>query len=398
MTAASAPRNRAKDTIYLDYQATTPMDPRALELMLPYFTEIFGNPHSVEHAYGWDAEEAVERARTEVAALIGAEAREIVFTSGATEANNLAIKGVARFHRERAPKVVSLVSEHKCVLESLQALEREGHPTVTLPVEPSGLVDLDKLAAVLDAQTCLVSVMAVNNEIGVIQPLAQIGALCRERGIYFHSDAAQAVGKIPLDVEAMKIDLLSMSGHKLYGPKGIGALYLRRRPRVRLRAEIDGGGQDRGFRSGTLPTPLVVGLGAACRLAGEEMAEEAARLARLRDRLLQSLTARVGEVMVNGDPVQRIPGNLNLSFPGIRAEALIAAAPKVAMSTGSACGSAAVESSYVLRALGLEEARAAAAVRIGLGRFTSEAEVDLAAAEIARAVIALRAQSELAER
>lgn len=388
--------NRAKNVIYMDYQATTPTDSRALEVMLPFFTEAFGNPHSVEHAYGWDAEEAVERARAEVADLIGAEAREIVFTSGATEANNLAIKGVARFHRERAPKVVSVETEHKCVLESLHTLEREGHPVTILPVRPNGLVDLGALADAIDESTCLVSVMAANNEIGVIQPLAEIGALCREKRVYFHSDAAQAVGKIPLDVEAMKLDLMSISGHKLYGPKGIGALYVRRRPRVRLTAAIDGGGQERGLRSGTLPAPLIVGFGAACRLAGEGMLEEGERLGRLREELLGRLRGAIKGVEVNGDMERRLPGNLNLSFLGVAAEDLIRAVPSLAISTGSACSSASVESSYVLRALGLGEERARSAVRVGLGRFTTPEEIAKAAELIAQAVIKLRAEGSAA--
>jgi cysteine desulfurase len=383
-------RNRAKEVIYLDYQATTPTDPRVVEAMLPYFSERFGNPHSVEHAYGWDAEEAVERGRAEVAALIGAEPREIVFTSGATEANNLAIKGAAAFHRERRPHVVTLVSEHKCVLETVRGLERRGHPVTILPIEPGGLVDLERLAAAITEETCLVSIMAVNNEIGVIQPLAEIGALCRERGVYFHSDAAQAVGKIPIDVQAMAIDLLSISGHKLYGPKGIGALYVRRRPRVRLEPLFDGGGQERGFRSGTLPTPLCVGLGEACRIAGAEMTAESARLRDLRDDLLARLRQALPEVAVNGDAERRIAGNLNLRFPGIDADALVKALSGLAVSTGSACSSTAVEPSYVLRALGLSEAEAGASIRIGFGRFTSAAEVAAAAEQIIAAVRTLQ--------
>jgi len=385
---AAAPAGRP---IYLDYQATTPTDPRVVEAMLPYFNEHFGNPHSIEHAFGHDAEAAVEQARAEVAAPIGAEPREIVFTSGATESNNLAIKGAARFHKARKPHVVATRTEHKCVLESCARLEREGIRVTYLPVEPSGLIDLGRLAAVVTEETAVVSVMAVNNEIGVIQPLAEIGALCRERGAYFHSDAAQAVGKIPIDVKDMAIDLLSISGHKLYGPKGIGALYVRRRPRVRLEPLIDGGGQERGLRSGTLPTPLCVGLGVACALAACEMGGEAARLEGLRDRLLAALTAGLDGVALNGDPRRRIPGNLNLSFAGIDAEALIAALPEVALSTGSACSSASVEPSYVLRALGLSEERAGSSLRIGLGRFTSEAEVERAARSLIDAVKRLRA-------
>ncbi len=377
--------------IYLDYQASTPCDPRVLEIMLPFFGERFGNPHSVSHRHGWDAEAAVERARGQVAELIGAEAREIVFTSGATEANNLAVKGAARFLKERRPHVISCVTEHKCVLESVRRLEKEGVRVTWLPVGGDGLVDLSRLAAALDEETALVSIMAVNNEVGVIQPIAEIGALCREHGVLFHTDAAQAAGKIPLDVEAMKIDLLSISGHKMYGPMGLGALYVRRRPRVRLEPLFDGGGQERGMRSGTLPGPLCVGLGAACAIAGREMATEAERLTGLRDRLLNALQARLSGVSVNGATDRRLPGNLNLSFAGVEAEALMQAMPGLSVSSGSACTSASVEPSYVLRALGLSDAAARASVRIGLGRPTTEAEIDAAAEIIVAAVSRLRA-------
>jgi cysteine desulfurase len=379
------PRQANDMPIYLDYQATTPTDPRVVAAMLPYFTEKFGNPHSSAHRFGREAEEAVETARGEVADLIGAEPREIVFTSGATESNNLAIKGAARFLRAHPPSkgprdhIVTLVSEHKCVIETCRQLGDEGFSITTLSVRGDGLVDLDALAAALGPRTALVSIMAANNEIGTIQPLAEIGALCRAHGALFHSDAAQAVGKIPLDVEAMAIDLLSISGHKLYGPKGIGALYVRRRPRTRLLPLIDGGGQERGFRSGTLPTPLCVGLGAACAIAAREMTEEATRLLRLRQRFLAALSARLPELRLNGHAERRLPGNLNLAFRGIDAERLIEHCPAIAISTGSACSSASIEPSYVLRALGLDEATARASVRIGFGRFTSEAEVDFAA-------------------
>ena len=382
-TAATRP-------IYLDYQATTPTDPRVVDAMLPFFHERFGNPHSAQHALGWDAEAAVEKARAQVAALIGAEPREIVFTSGATESNNLAIKGAARFHKDRKRRVVTIETEHKCVLESCRRLEKEGCDVVFLPVEANGLLDLDRLAAAVTEETAVVSVMAVNNEIGVIQPLAEIGAICRAKGAYFHTDAAQAVGKIPIDVQAMAIDLLSLSGHKVYGPKGIGALYVRRRPRVRLEPLFDGGGQERGFRSGTLPAPLCVGLGEACALAARELAQEAARLERLKDKLLAGLTGRLEGVAVNGDPARRIPGNLNLSFAGIDSEALMEAMPGLAVSTGSACTSAAVEPSYVLRGIGLPDELARASLRIGLGRFTTEDEVDRAVERIVAAVTRLR--------
>ena len=390
--------------IYLDNQSTTRLDPRVLEAMLPYFTEHFGNPHSTSHVYGRIAAEAIERARGEVAALISADPREIVFTSGATEANNLAVKGAARFARahprdvKTRDHIVTLPTEHKCVLESCVQLEREGFAVTYLPVEPNGLVALDKLAAALTERTLLVSVMAAHNEIGVIQPLAEIGALCRARGVLFHSDAAQAAGKIPLDVEAMHIDLLSISGHKVYGPKGVGALYVRRRPRVRLLPLIDGGGQERGLRSGTLPTPLCVGLGHAAMIAASEMTGEAARLRGLRDRLYQGLARRVPELSLNGDPERRLAGNLNLTFPGIEAPALIEACPTIAISTGSACTSATVEPSYVLRALGLPDTLANSAIRIGLGRFNTAAEADFAVDALAAGAARLTDQSRLQQR
>lgn len=374
----SATAAHSGQPIYLDYQATTPTDPRVVEAMLPFLSERFGNPHSVQHRYGADAEAAVEQARGEVAQLIGAEPREVIFTSGATESNNLAIKGAARFHKERRPHLVTLTSEHKCVLESCRRMEREGVEVTYLPVEAGGLVDLDRLEAAVGERTALVSIMAVNNEIGVIQPVAEIGAICRAAGAYYHCDAAQAAGKIPLDVQAMSIDLMSISGHKLYGPKGIGALYVRRRPRVRLDPLFDGGGQERGLRSGTLPTPLCVGLGAACTIAAAEMAEEGERLTGLRQRLLDGMRSRLSDVTVNGDLERRVPGNLNLSFAGVDAESLIEALPGLALSSGSACTSASVEPSYVLRALGLSDEAAGASLRFGLGRFTTEAEVDTA--------------------
>ncbi|HMA15516.1 MAG TPA: IscS subfamily cysteine desulfurase [Kiloniellaceae bacterium] len=382
--------NRRPPGIYLDNQATTPTDPRVVEAMLPFFTERFGNPASSAHAYGWDAEEAVEHARGQLAALIGAEPREVVFTSGATESNNLAIKGAARFHRARRPHVVTLASEHKCVLESVRQLEREGHPVAILPVQPDGLVDLDRLAEAVTEETAVVSVMAVNNEIGVIQPLAEIGAICREKGAYFHCDAAQAVGKLPLDVAALGIDLLSISGHKFYGPKGIGALYVRRRPRVRLEPLIDGGGQERGLRSGTLPTPLCVGLGATAAIAAEEMEAEDQRISALKTRLLEGIRGRLSGVSLNGHATQRIAGNLNLAFEGVDAEALMRAMPGLAVSSGSACTSTAVEPSYVLRALGLPEARARSSIRLAVGRFNTEAEIDAAVEELATQVARLR--------
>ncbi|HTZ34494.1 MAG TPA: aminotransferase class V-fold PLP-dependent enzyme [Stellaceae bacterium] len=386
--------------IYLDNQASTPVDPRVLEAMLPYFTIDYGNPHSESHVYGHRAMAAIDAARGEVAALIHADPREIVFTSGATEANNLALKGAAHFARQHPPAdgardhardhIVTLKTEHKCVLESCAALAREGFAVTYLDVPESGLVDLDRLRAALTPRTLLVSIMAAHNEIGVVQPLAEIGALCREAGVLFHTDAAQALGKIPLDVEAMKIDLMSMSGHKLYGPKGVGALYVRRRPRVRLVPLIDGGGQERGLRSGTLPTPLCVGFGRACALAAAGLEEEAARLTRLRERLRISLERQVPGLRVNGDLAHRLPGSLNVSVPGTSAPELIEACPSIAISTGSACTSASVEPSYVLRAMGLSDERANASIRLGLGRFTTAADVDYAADAIAAAAARLR--------
>ncbi|MGO1118031.1 cysteine desulfurase family protein [Rhodovibrionaceae bacterium A322] len=389
--------NRAADCIYLDNQATTACDPRVVEAMLPFFTERFGNPHSVSHSFGWDAEEAVERARNEMARLIGAEAREIVFTSGATEANNLAIKGAYRFHREQRPHLVTLASEHKCVLESIRAMEREGADVTILQPLSNGMVDLEALAEAVTERTALVSIMAANNEIGVIQPLAEIGDICRKMGAYFHCDAAQAVGKIPLDVQAMKIDLLSVSGHKFYGPKGIGALYVRRRPRARLLPLMDGGGQERGLRSGTLAPPLCVGLGEAARLAREEMESDDLRIKDLRDRFLAGLQESLAGVRLHGDRHQRLSGNLNISFDGVLAEDLIKAEPRLAMSTGSACTSASVEPSYVLTALGLDDATANGAVRIAFGRFSTEGEMQHALALLVVAVQSLRQKERAAE-
>jgi cysteine desulfurase len=386
----AADRHANAAPVYLDYQATTPTDPRVVAAMLPYFTEKFGNPHSTSHSFGREAAKAVEQARGDVAALIGAEAREIVFTSGATESNNAAIKGAVRFLRDERrsdrDRIVTVATEHKCVLETCRQLEREGFSLTVLTVKSDGLLDLAGLAAAIDQRTALVSVMAVNNEIGTIQDLAAIGALCRARGALFHTDAAQAAGKIPLEVEAMGIDLLSISGHKLYGPKGIGALYIRRRPRVRLVPLIDGGGQERGFRSGTLPTPLCVGLGVACAIAQNEMTAEATRLIGLRRHLLAALRSRIPGMRLNGSADYRVAGNLNIAFPGIDAEELLATCATVAASTGSACSSASIEPSYVLRALGLDEATARASLRLAVGRFTTMAEVDFAVDALAAAV------------
>ncbi len=387
--------------IYLDYQATTPVDPRVLDAMLPYFTEKFGNPHSNSHVFGIEAETAVETARGQIASIIGADAREVIFTSGATEANNLAIKGAADFEREhrqgRRDHIVTFTTEHKCVIETCRRLERDGYDVSILPVESNGLIDLDALRDTLTERTLLVSAMGVNNEIGVIHPLAEIGALCRQRGVLLHTDCAQAVGKIALDVEAMNIDLMSLTAHKLYGPKGIGVLYVRRRPRVRLLPLFDGGGQERGMRSGTLPPPLCVGFGEACAIAEREMAAESARLAKLRERLYTAIVERVPDVFVNGDLGQRLPGNLNLSFAGVDGESLLAAFKDLAVSSGSACTSASVEPSYVLRAIGLDDELADASIRFGLGRFTTDAEIDYAIATVVEQVGRLRAANATGE-
>jgi cysteine desulfurase len=389
---------RPNRPIYLDNQATTACDPRVVQAMLPWFTESFGNPHSAEHVMGRQAEAAVEAARTDVAALIGAQAREVVFTSGATESNNISIKGAAR-HAARygdatRRRIVTVATEHKCVLESVADLAREGFEPVVLAVRPDGTLDPELLRAALAVPTLLVSVMGVNNETGVIQDVATLGGIARSAGALFHCDAAQAVGKIPLDVERMGIDLLSLSGHKIYGPKGVGALYVRRRPRVRLEALFSGGGQERGLRAGTLPAPLIIGLGEACRIALAEMEQEAVRIGALRDRLLAALQAGIPGVTVNGALDARIPGNLNLTFPRAEAAALMKAVPDLCVSTGSACSSAEVEPSYVLRALGLDDAAASRTLRFGVGRFTSPAEIDLAAALLIEAHTAASAPIE----
>jgi len=381
--------------LYLDYQATTPTDPRVVEKMLPFFSERFGNPHSRTHHYGWDAEDVVEEARAKIASLIGASPKEIIFTSGATESNNLALQGVGRFYKDRKNHIITCVTEHKCVLDTCRHLEQEGFDVTYLPVQENGLIELGKLAEAMTDKTLMVSIMAVNNEIGVIQPIKEIGAMCRERGIFFHTDAAQAAGKIPIDVDDMNIDLMSISGHKLYGPMGIGVLYVRRRPRVRLVAMINGGGQERGMRSGTLPTPLCVGIGEACAIAQKEMGAEAERLKMLRDRFHAGIDARLSEVYLNGDLEHRIPGNLNLSFAYVEGEGLMMGVNDLAVSSGSACTSASLEPSYVLRALGVEEELAHTSLRIGLGRFTTEEEVDYAVEKIATEVTRLREMSPL---
>ncbi len=397
MSTLKAKYTDVRFPIYLDYQATTAVDPRVLDKMIPWFTEKFGNPHSRSHAYGWEAEEAVEIAREQVAKLIGATDKEIIFTSGATESNNLAIKGVARFNKGKKNHIITVQTEHKCVLDSCRQLEREGFEVTYLPVQTNGLLDLDVLKAAIREDTVLVSVMMVNNEIGVIQPMKEIGAICRERGVYFHTDAAQAFGKIPIDVEEMNIDLMSISGHKIYAPKGIGALYIRRRPRVRLDALIHGGGQERGFRSGTLPTPLVVGLGEAAAIAMKDMGADAERIRVMGERFMREIHDNVPDVFLNGDREKRWPGNINLSFAYIEGESMIMAIKDLAVSSGSACTSASLEPSYVLRAIGVGEELAHTSIRFGIGRFTTDRELDAAIEIITRSIDKLRAMSPLWE-
>jgi cysteine desulfurase len=374
--------------VYLDHHATTPLDPRVLDAMLPYLTEVFGNPHSAQHAYGWAAEAAVDQGRREVAALIGALPEEIVFTSGATEANNLAIRGVAARAGERR-HVVTCAIEHPSVLETCRALRATGFQITELPVQADGLLDPDRLREMLRPDTALVSIMTANHEIGVLQPIADIAGICQERGVLLHTDAAQAAGRVPLDVAAQGVDLMSVSAHKLYGPKGVGALYLRRG--VHLAPLFAGGAQERGLRPGTLPTPSCVGFGAACALARQELAEETARLRALRERLYRGLCEAVGDVRLNGATEPRLPDNLNVCLPGIDAEDLLAELPELALSTGAACASATQEPSPVLRALGLSDEDVQGSIRVGLGRTTTEREIDFAIERLAAAVRRLRA-------
>ncbi|KAL4067792.1 pyridoxal phosphate-dependent transferase [Scleroderma yunnanense] len=389
--------NMKSRPIYLDMQATTPVDPRVLDAMLPYLTDQFGNPHSRTHAYGWEAEKAIEDARKHVASLIGAEPKDIVFTSGATESNNMSIKGVARFNKEKKRHIITTQTEHKCVLDSCRNLGEEGFEITYLPVESNGLINLEALEAAIRSDTALVSIMSVNNETGVIQPMEEIGAIVRKhRGVYLHTDAAQAVGKIPMDVNAANIDLMSISGHKLYGPKGIGAAYVRRRPRVRLDPILSGGGQERGLRSGTLPTALAVGIGEAARIAKMEMTRDHARVKQLSERLLSGINSQVDHVVRNGDP-NGYPGCINLSFAYVEGESLLMALKEIALSSGSACTSASLEPSYVLRALGAAEDMAHSSLRFGIGRFTTEAEVDFVIQHIVRVVQRLRDMSPLWE-
>ncbi|MCB4811330.1 IscS subfamily cysteine desulfurase [Methylovorus menthalis] len=361
--------------IYLDYSATTPTDPRVAEKMIPFLTEHFGNPASRSHPFGWTAEKAVENAREEVAKLVNADPREIVWTSGATESNNLAIKGAANFYSGKGKHIVTIQTEHKAVLDAVRELERVGFEATYLAPEPNGLVDIEKFRAALRPDTVLASVMLVNNEIGVVQDIEALGNICREQGIIFHVDAAQATGKVNIDLEKLPVDLMSFSAHKTYGPKGIGALYVRRKPRVRLEAQMHGGGHERGLRSGTLATHQIVGMGEAFRIAREEMDLENARIRRLRDRLLTGLQ-EIDEVYVNGDMKQRVPHNLNISFNFVEGESLIMAVKDIAVSSGSACTSASLEPSYVLRALGRSDELAHSSIRFSIGRFTTEEEID----------------------
>ncbi|GAA5847597.1 hypothetical protein JCM9279_005317 [Rhodotorula babjevae] len=383
--------------IYLDAQATTPMDPRVLDAMLPYETNAWGNPHSKTHSFGWEAEKAVDEARAHVANLIGANPKDIVFTSGATEANNTAVKGIARFYKGKKKHIITTQTEHKCVLDSCRVLQDEGFDVTYLPVGQNGVVDLELLEHSIRPDTCLVSIMMVNNEIGTIQPIKEIGAIVKKhKGVFFHTDAAQAVGKIPVDVDAMGIDVLSISAHKLYGPKGIGALYVRRKPRVRLEPIISGGGQERGLRSGTVPAPLVVGFGEACRLAKREMTADHKHIRTLADRLYHGITKECERVVRNGD-VEGYPGCTNLSFTAVEGESLLMSIKDIAVSSGSACTSASLEPSYVLRALGAEDDMAHSSIRFGIGRFTTEEEVDYVVDKVTSSVKRLRDLSPLWE-
>ncbi|MFZ5660573.1 MAG: IscS subfamily cysteine desulfurase [Pseudomonadota bacterium] len=375
-TAAQQGDRAAQRPIYLDYQSTTPVDPRVVDKMLPWLTEHFGNPASRSHALGWEAEEAVEHARQQVASAIGADPKEIVWTSGATEASNLGIKGAAHFYQGKGKHLVTVKTEHKATLDTCRQLEREGFEVTYLPVQENGLLDLEVFEAALRPDTILASVMFVNNEIGVIQPMAEIGKMLRSRGILFHVDAAQAIGKVPVDVNAINADLMSLSGHKAYGPKGIGALYVRRKPRVRIEAQMHGGGHERGMRSGTLPTHQIVGMGEAFEIAVREMDSDNARILHLREKLRKGLQDRLEEIYINGDLEHRVAGNLNVSFNFVEGESMIMALKGIAVSSGSACTSASLEPSYVLRALGKSDELAHSSIRFGIGRFTTEEEID----------------------
>lgn len=391
--------------IYMDYHATTPIDPRVLEAMLPYFTTKFGNAASRNHSFGWEAEEGVDGARSAIGALINADPKEIVFTSGATEANNLALKGVAEMYQKEGKHIITAVTEHKAVLDTCKHLQRQGYEVTFLPVDKQGRVHGEQVREALrkgekgtSDRTILVSIMAANNEVGTLAPLADIGKVCKEAGVVFHSDAVQAIGKVPVDVEAMGIDLMSMTAHKFYGPKGIGALYVRRKnPRVRLAAQMDGGGHERGMRSGTLAVPLIVGFGEAAKIAKAEMKDESARLLKLRTRLHEGITSKLEEVTLNGHPTERLPGNLNLSFAYVEGESMLMGIKDIAVSSGSACTSATLEPSYVLKALGLGDELAHSSIRFGLGRFSTQEEVDYVVKDVVKAVNHLREMSPLYE-
>jgi cysteine desulfurase len=384
--------------IYMDNHATTPVDPRVLEEMLPYFTNKFGNAASRNHSFGWAGEEAVETARERIAKLIGATPKEIIFTSGATESDNLAIKGVAEMYREKGNHIITAVTEHKAVLDTCKRLEKYGYRVTYLPVQKDGLVDLDDLKRAMDEKTILVTIMAANNEIGVLQPIAEIGKLCHEKGVIFHTDATQYVGKVPMDVIKQNLDLVSISGHKMYGPKGVGALYVRRKnPRVQLAAILDGGGHERGMRSGTLNVPGIAGLGKACAICHEEMPQESCRMAGLRNRLRDKIMGSLDEVYINGSWEHRLPQNLNISFAYVEGESLLMGINDIAVSSGSACTSATLEPSYVLKALGTGDDLAHSSIRFGLGRFNTEAEVDYVAERVTETVQRLRELSPLYE-
>jgi cysteine desulfurase len=388
-----------KKPVYMDNHATTRVDSRVLEAMLPYFTEKFGNAASRNHSFGWEAEEAVDRSRNQIAALIGAKSKEIIFTSGATESDNLAIKGVVEFYKDKGNHIISCVTEHKAVLDSCRALERAGKATVTyLPVDKYGMVDPDAVRRAITDKTVLITIMWANNEIGTIHPIAEIGKIAKEKGIVFHTDAVQAIGKVPVDFEKAGVDLASITAHKIYGPKGIGAIYVRSKgPRVRLTPQMDGGGHERGMRSGTLNVPGIVGLGAACEIAGMDMPEEARRLIQLRSQLQAGLFERLDEIYVNGHPTERLPGNLNVSFAYVEGESLLMGINDIAVSSGSACTSATLEPSYVIRALGIDDELAHSSIRFGLGRFNTLEEVDYVTDRVSKEVKRLREMSPLYE-
>ena len=385
------------NNIYLDYQATTPVDKRVIDKMIPYFGEIYGNPHSRNHSFGWEAEQAVEVARENVAKIIGANPKEIIFTSGATESNNLAIKGLADFYGDKKNHIITCVTEHKCVLESCRLLSEKGFEVTYLQVNKDGLIDIKDLESKITDKTLLVSIMGVHNEIGVIQPLKEIGEICRKNSVFFHTDCAQAIGKIKVDVNEMNIDLLSISGHKIYAPKGVGALYVRRKPRVRITAMMSGGGQERGMRSGTLSPALCVGLGEACRICADEIDEESKRITKLKNMFLEGIQGECADIFINGSETNRVPGNINLSFAYVEGESLMMGIKNLAVSSGSACTSASLEPSYVLKALGVSEELAHTSLRIGIGRYTSEKDIRNAVKVIVNEVKRLRTLSPLWE-